>query len=277
MDVIEAVKKRKSIRGYKSDPVPKEVLEQILELTSRAPSAMNTQPWEFTVLTGDVLENVKRTNVELLKSGAPSNPEHIVVNWPRESIYRERQVNLAKQLFQLMDTGDVLEDVKRTNVELLKSGAPSNPEHIVVNWPRESIYRERQVDLAKQLFQLMDIPREDKEKRAKWTERGFRYFDAPTVIIVSTDRCLSESGPLLDIGAAIQTICLTGLHFGLGTCIEDQGVAYPEVLRKYAHIPESKRIIMAIAVGYPDWDFPANKLVTEREPIKNITTWLGFD
>ena len=224
MDVIEAVKKRKSIRGYKSDPVPKEVLEQILELASRAPSAMNTQPWEFTVLTGDVLE-----------------------------------------------------DVKRTNVELLKSGAPSNPEHIVVNWPRESIYRERQVDLAKQLFQLMDIPREDKEKRAKWTERGFRYFDAPTVIIVSTDRCLSESGPLLDIGAAIQTICLTGLHFGLGTCIEDQGVAYPEVLRKYAHIPESKRIIMAIAIGYPDWDFPANKLETGREPVKNITTWLGFD
>jgi len=224
MDVIEAVKKRKSIRGYKPSPVPKWVLEQILELASHAPSAMNTQPWEFTVLTGDVLENVKQSNVELFKSGAPPNPEHVVVSWPRESIYRQRQVNLAKQLFQ-----------------------------------------------------LMDIPREDKEKRAKWLERGFRYFDAPAVIIMSTDRCLSESGPLLDIGAVIQTICLTALHFGLGTCIEDQGTMYPEVLRKYAHIPESKRIIMAIAIGYPDWDFPANKLETEREPIENITTWLGFD
>jgi nitroreductase len=224
MDVIEAVKRRKSVRGYKPDSVPKEVLEQILELASHAPSAMNTQPWEFTVLTGDVLENVRRSNVELLNSGAPPNPEHVVVSWPKESIYRERQVNLAKQLFQ-----------------------------------------------------LMDIAREDKEKRARWLERGFRYFDAPAVIVVSTDRCLSESGPLLDIGAVIQTICLTALHFGLGACIEDQGTMYPEVLRKYAHIPESKRIIMAIAIGYPDWDFPANKLVTEREPIKNITTWLGFD
>jgi nitroreductase len=224
MDVIEAVKKRKSIRGYKSDPVPKEVLEQILELASRAPSAMNTQPWEFTVLTGSVLENVKRTNVDLLNSEASPNPEHVVVSWPRESIYRQRQVNLAKQLFQ-----------------------------------------------------LMDIPREDTEKRARWQERGFRYFDAPAVIIVSADRCLSESGPLLDIGAMMQTICLTALHFGLGTCIEDQGVAYPEVLRKYAHIPKSRRIIMAIAIGYPDLDFPANKLETEREPIESITTWLGFD
>jgi nitroreductase len=224
MDVIETVKKRKSIRGYRPDPVPKKVLEQILELASLAPSAMNTQPWEFTVLTGEVLENLRRSNVELLNSGAPPNPEHIVTSWPRESIYRQRQV-----------------------------------------------------DLAKQLFRLMDIPREDKEKRAKWMERGFRYFDAPSIIIISTDRCLSESGPLLDIGALIQTICLTALHFGLGTCIEDQGAAYPEVLRNYARIPDSKRIIAALAIGYPDWDFPANKVESEREPIKNLTTWFGFD
>jgi nitroreductase len=224
MDVIEAVKTRKSIRGYKPDPVPRQVLEQILELASRAPSAMNTQPWEFTVLTSGVLENVRRSNIDLLNSGVPPSPEHVVTSWPKESIYRQRQV-----------------------------------------------------DLAKQLFQLMDIPREDKEKRAKWLERGFRYFDAPAAIIICTDRCLSESGPLLDIGAVIQTICVTALHFGLGTCIEDQGTMYPNVLRKYAHIPESKRIIAAIAIGYPDWDFPANKVESGREPIKNLTTWLGFD
>jgi len=224
MDIIEAMKKRKSIRGYKPDPVPKEVLHQILELASHAPSAMNTQPWEFTVLTGEVLENVRRRYVELVNTGVLPNPEHVVVGWPKESIYRQRQV-----------------------------------------------------DLAKQLFQLMDIPREDKEKRAKWLERGFRYFDAPAAIIISTDRCLGDSGPLLDIGALMQSICLTALHFGLGTCIEDQGTMYPDVLRKYAHIPESKRIVIAIAIGYADWDFPANKLETEREPIENVTTWLGFE
>jgi nitroreductase len=185
---------------------------------------MNTQPWEFTVLTGEVLE-----------------------------------------------------DVRRGNVDLLNSGVAPNPEHVVTSWPKESIYRRRQVDLAKQLFQLMDIPREDKEKRAKWLERGFRYFDAPAAIIIFTDRCLTESGPLLDIGAAIQTVCLIALHFGLGTCIEVQGTMYPQVLRKYGHIPESKRIIMAIAIGYPDWDFPANKIESEREPIQNVSTWLGFD
>jgi len=123
----------------------------------------------------------------------------------------------------------------------------------------------------------MEIPRDDKEKRNQWLERGFRFFDAPVAIIVSVDRLLSEMGPLIDIGAVMQTICLTALNYGLGTCIEYQGVMYPEVLRQYAGIPESKRILASIAVGFPDWDFPANKLESTRELVNNITTWCGFE
>ena len=50
MNVIEAIKTRKSIRGYRPDPVPREVLRDILEVAGRSPSAMNSQPWEFVVL-----------------------------------------------------------------------------------------------------------------------------------------------------------------------------------------------------------------------------------
>ena len=52
---------------------------------------------------------------------------------------------------------------------------------------------------------------------------------------------------------------------------------YPEVLRKYVHLPESKRIVISIAIGYPDWDFPANKVESKRELTRNVTNWLGFD
>jgi hypothetical protein len=52
---------------------------------------------------------------------------------------------------------------------------------------------------------------------------------------------------------------------------------YPEVLRQYAGIPESKRVLASIAVGFPDWDFPANKLESTRELVDNITTWCGFE
>ena len=146
-----------------------------------------------------------------------------------------------------------------------------------MGWPNDSVFRERQVELAKQLFLLMEIQREDKKKRAQWMERGFRYFDAPAAIIIMTDRSLSETGPLLDIGAVMQNICIAALNYGLGTCIEDQGVMFPQVLRELVPIPESKRIIIAIAIGYPNWDFPANKVESTREPVENITTWYGFE
>lgn len=88
---------------------------------------------------------------------------------------------------------------------------------------------------------------------------------------------LAEGTPVFDIGAVTQTICLTALHYGLGTCIENQGVWYPEVLKEHCNIPESKQIIIAIAIGYPNWEFPANQLETTRESVDNLTTWCGFD
>jgi len=223
MNVIEALNARKSIRGFKKDTVDQAIVTKILEAAVRAPSAMNTQPWEFYIITGETLDNMREQIVEKLNTGAPMQPDHLVVGWPQDSIYRDRQVTLAKQLFK-----------------------------------------------------LMDIQREDKEKRAQWLERGFRFFDAPVAIIVVTDKSLSESGPLFDIGAVVNNICLAALEFDLGTCIEDQGVLYPEVTRELAGIPDSKRLMIAIALGYPDNDFPANKVKSEREPVEKITTWIGF-
>lgn len=224
MDILEAIIQRKSIRNFQSKPVSRKILTKILEAAVRSPSAMNTQPWKFAVINGNVLENIRQANIEKLRSGEPPHSEHSVVAWTKDSIYRQRQVNLAKELFQ-----------------------------------------------------LMDIARDDKEKRARWLERGFRYFDAPAAIIILTDRSLTESAPLLDLGAVMQTICLAAVHYGLGTCIEDQGVMYPAILRKYLDISDSERIVIAIAIGYPDEKFPANHLQSSREPVETISKWYGFE
>jgi nitroreductase len=53
MDLYEAIKGRRSVRKYKPDPVPRDVLERTLEMATWAPSGMNRQNWHFVVLTGD--------------------------------------------------------------------------------------------------------------------------------------------------------------------------------------------------------------------------------
>ena len=222
MDVIEAIKTRKSIRGFKPDPIPREILREVIAVASRAPSDVNAQPWYITIVAGEVLENIRRITLEKWLSGETANPA-------------------------------------------------------VPSFQYEGKYRQRQIDIAKQLFGLMGIAREDKEGRIEWRKRGFRFFDAPAAIILSVDRSIMELRSQFDIGSIAHAICLVALNYGLGTCIEDAGVYYPEVVRKYTDIPDSQRIVTSIAIGYPDWDFPANKLYSEREPVGNIINWCGFD
>ena len=222
MDVIEAIKTRKSIRGYKPDPVPKEVIKEILEAATRAPSSMNVQPWSFIVLAGEVLEKIKQANIEKFDSGETSS------------------------------------------LEMGRMAQPYSGKH-----------RERQVALGIQLFQLMNIAREDKEKRTEWMKRGFRFFDAPAAIILLMDEEMSE-GQQFNMGCLTQSILVAALNYGLGTCIHDQGAMYPEVIRQFTGIPESKRISICVSIGYPDWDFPANNVQSEREPVEDITTWCGL-
>jgi nitroreductase len=59
MDVIEAIKERYSVRAFKSDPVPLDLIRKIIEQAQRAPSWANTQPWEFAVATGKKLKAIQ--------------------------------------------------------------------------------------------------------------------------------------------------------------------------------------------------------------------------
>jgi len=59
MDVVQAIKERKSIRAFKPDQVPLDLLKKILENAMRAPSWANTQPWEFAVVTGKKLKAIQ--------------------------------------------------------------------------------------------------------------------------------------------------------------------------------------------------------------------------
>jgi len=65
MDLIRAIDSRRSIRAFKPDPIPREIIEKILNLVVKAPSAINLQPWEFVVVMGEEKERLSR---KLIKS-----------------------------------------------------------------------------------------------------------------------------------------------------------------------------------------------------------------
>jgi len=61
VEVLEAIRTRRSIRSYRKDPVPEELVARVLEAGRWAPSAGNSQPWGFVVITDpDIKRQVTR-------------------------------------------------------------------------------------------------------------------------------------------------------------------------------------------------------------------------
>ena len=101
MSYDEVVMGRRSIRGFKPDPVPLELIKEILTMAMRSPSSMNTQPWNFTVVTGEPLNLIRAGNTERNMAGIPHSRE-FRTGTAFEGVHRERQIGVAKQLFSAM-------------------------------------------------------------------------------------------------------------------------------------------------------------------------------
>jgi nitroreductase len=92
---------RRSIRGYKPDPVPKALIKEIIGLAMRAPSSMNTQPYNFYIISGEPLARIRAGNTERMIAGVPQSRE-FRTGPPFAGPHRDRQVGVAKQLFAAM-------------------------------------------------------------------------------------------------------------------------------------------------------------------------------
>lgn len=225
MQYDEVILGRRSIRGFTPDPVPRELIEEILALAMRAPSSMNTQPWNFHVITGEPLDRIRAGNTERNLAGVPHSREF------------------------------------RTGAEKFTG-----------------THRERQIQVAKQLFGAMGIARDNTELRHDWVLRGFRQFDAPVCVIVTYDRILDGSDDTpFDCGAVSTALVNAAWSRGLGAVINSQGIMQSPVVREHAGIPDDQVIMKSIALGWPDHSFPANAVVSERKSVQEAATFVGFE
>ena len=225
LDFETLVEQRRSTRGYKPDPVSRELLDEIVELAKRAPSSMNTQPWHFHVVTGAPLEQIREGNSERMLAGA-------VV---------DREIKMVEHGYQ-------------------------------------GVHRDRQVEIAVQLFEAMGIERHDKERRQDWVMRGFRQFDAPVSVVVTMDAELAEDTVAhFDVGAATYGLVLAATSKGLGCVINGQGIMQSAVVREHAKIPDDQVIMTCVAMGYADDEFVANHVVSRRSPNTDVVSYIGFD
>ena len=108
--------------------------------------------------------------------------------------------------------------------------------------------------------------------------RGFRQFDAPVCVIVTYDKVLDGSDDTpFDCGGVVNALVNAAWSRGLGTVINSQGIMQSPVVREHAGIADDQVIMKSIALGWPDETFPANAVVSERKPVGEAATFVGFD
>ncbi|MBM4203814.1 MAG: nitroreductase [Gammaproteobacteria bacterium] len=223
MDFDTVLMDRRSIRGYKPDPVPRKVMEEIITLAIRSPSSMNTQPWHFWVITGEPLDRIRKGNTERNLAGIPASRE-----------IRSHDAYQGK-------------------------------------------HRDRQKEIAVQLFDSMGIAWDDKARRNDWVLRGFRQFDAPACVVMTYDKELQHGDiAQFDVGAVVNSLVLAAWSRGLGCVINSQGIMQSPVVREHAGIPDDQLIQTCVAIGYPDFDFAANNVRSKRSPVSEVARFVGF-
>ena len=219
MDTLECIKSRQSIRGFKPDPVPRELLLKIIETAGYSPSYKNTQPWEVMIVSGEKKLGLSKMLLELLENDTAPSPDLIEpTSWPLA------QQNRIRQLYE--------KRAKATGLDL------TDPAII------------------------------KKSKKA-----NFRFYNAPHALYYFQDGSLSDWS-LLDIGMFIQSVMLAANALGLGTVPQAFAVDYAPQVKTFLSIPESKRLIVGMSLGYPDMTLAINQLTTDRADIDELLQWV---
>ena len=128
------------------------------------------------------------------------------------------------------------------------------------------------------MFLARLVAREDAVARKDCVMRGFRQFDAPVSIVVTCEKSMEHDTIChFEMGAAVYGLVFAAWTRGLGTGINGQGIMQSSVVREQARIPDDQTIMTCIAVGWPDFDFPAKSVKSEREDNANFVTFTGCD
>ena len=218
MEILEGIKTRRSIRGFKPEPITKDVMDKILEAVSHTPSYTNTQPWEVVVVSGKKKDELGRKLVDLAKAKAPTS----------------RDLPTPK------------------------------------DWP--SALQERARQHGARRFSTLGVARDDAEGREKLRLMNYDFYGAPCAVFLFMDGSLGDWSTF-DMGLFAQDLILAAHSFGVGSCLQASVTDYAREIKKFFSLAESKKLVICIALGYPDEKAKLNTYRSLRQKPNEFTKW----
>lgn len=197
MELLEGITTRRSLRGFKSTPIPGETLKKIFQAVSNSPSYTNTQPWEVAVVSGRKKDELSKILYDLAAKKAATNPD---IPMPQA-------------------------------------------------WPPEM--EKRTGEHGARRLAALGVARDDAEEREKLRLMNFEFYGAPCVLFLFMDGTLT-AWSIFDMGLFAENIILAAHSFGLGSCLQASVTNYPDAVKEFLGMPKTKKLIIAISLGYLD-------------------------
>jgi nitroreductase len=214
-EVSQLLSSRHSVRDFLPDPVPDDLLDEIIRDGLTAPSWSNTRPYRVAVATGPTRDAI---SAELL--------QHF-------------------EQFRRFNEGGVWQKVRA-----LASGRvlPSSDFRVPLKNPGD--VQPRRIALAKKLFGHIGIERADIVGRNREIGRNFEFFGAPVVLFVFARSRMGVYSPL-DAGFFAQNLLLSATHRNLGACAQGFLAVWSKPVRQHFDIPRGYKLLFGISLGYP--------------------------
>lgn len=230
--ISEFLASRRSTRSFRPDPVPQEILGQILKDALTAPSWSNTRPFKVALASG-----AKRDRIS--------------------AEFGSRWASLSRNLSRGW-RGKVA-------IALTRRGLPTSNRLVAKGYHKD--LKPASMRLGAELFGTLGIARSDRKARDAWWATNYDFYGAPTELFIYVHKSLGIFAAS-DAGLMMENLALSAHAHGLGTCMQGAVAIWDDVVRREFEISKKYRLLCGIAIGYPtdakDNTFKAHRISPEE-------------
>ncbi len=170
--------------------------------------------------------------------------------------------------------GELRENLSKRLLGVAGSGADVRPDlAFPKEWPGFIDSRIKQHRLSR--FKALGMDPNNRETLREHYLKNFDFYDAPCVLFIGMEKSLT-AWSIFDLGLFTNSILTAAWAAGLACCPQALSMGYPDVVREELGISDSIRLILAICIGYPDFDAAVNQYTTTRKGLADFVTWYGF-
>ena len=134
------------------------------------------------------------------------------------------------------------------------------------------VYLERRRECGLALYDAVGIRRGDRQASAHQAMDNFRFFGAPHVAVVTSDRLQSTYGAV-DCGAYISNFMLAATSLGVATIPQAALASRPKRVREFFGLSEDRLVVCGMSFGWADESHTANGFRTGRAEIEDVASW----